>query len=420
MFCLEKMIARSSQKDDVDAAESYRANYARRLRDHFGNEYAPQQIHDRASQGNDPKSCNCANECVCAVVGHFISSHNKALEESVGTKVVCRGFSRAWYDKEVRDLVQRRREAYSEFSRSHRDCDWRRFCNLRTACHKLIQEKEQNHWERTLDSLEQAYKGDHKRMWTMIRKMIPASDKVSVTPIKNQDGTTAHSEEEILEGWAAHQEALGTPQDNPQWNKVFAREIEAKLDAINSEEGGDLDHDFDSLEVQEAVDALNYHKAAAEDGTKNPMHQCGGEFMVELLVKLFNFLKMKEMTPENWSRSVVVNLYKDGDRTDPSNYRGIALISCLGKLYLSLWARRITNYMESRLSEEQGGFRPRRSTVEKNRLSPFARPFCTGTGKVFLPTCTSSTSRRRSTQFGLTGYGPVCTKRASEAKPSES
>ena len=127
---------------------------------------------------------------------------------------------------------------------------------------------------------------------------------------------------------------------------MFAREIEAKLDAINSEEGGDLDHDFDSLEVQEAVDALNYHKAAAEDGTKNPMYKCGGEFMVELLVKLFNFLKMKEMTPENWSRSVVVNLYKDGDRTDPSNYRGIALISCLRKLYLSLCARRITNHME--------------------------------------------------------------------------
>ena len=202
----------------------------------------------------------------------------------MGTKVVCRGFSRSWYDKEVRDLVQRRREAYSEFSRLHRDCDWRRFCNLRTACHKLIQEKKQVHWERTLDSLEQAYKGDHKRMWTMIRKMFPASDKVSVTPIKNQDGTTAHSEEEILEAWAAHQEALGTPQDNPQWNEVFAREIEAKLDAISSEEGGDLDHDFDSLEVQEAVDALNYHKTAAEDGTKNPMYKCGGEFMVEFLV----------------------------------------------------------------------------------------------------------------------------------------
>ena len=87
--------------------------------------------------------------------------------------------------------------------------------------------------------------------------------------------------------------------------------------------------------------------------------------MVELLVKLFNFLKLKEMTPANWSRFVVVNLYKDGDRTNPSNYRGIALISCLWKLYLSLWDKRITNRMESHLSEEQGGFRPGRSFVDQ-------------------------------------------------------
>ena len=138
-----------------------------------------------------------------------------------------------------------------------------------------------------------------------------------------------------------------------------------QLDAISSEENGELDHDFDFEEVQEAVKALNYHKAAAEDGTKNPMYKCGGDFMVELLGKLFNFLKLKEMTPADWSRSVVVNLYKDGDRTDPSNYRGIALISCLGKLYLSLWTRRITKHMEDRLSEEQGGFRPKRSTVDQ-------------------------------------------------------
>ena len=60
--------------------------------------------------------------------------------------------------------------------------------------------------------------------------------------------------------------------------------------------------------------------------------------------------------------SSIVNLYKDGRKTDPGNYRGIALISCLGKLYLSMWARRITTHAEEELTENQGGFRPRRST----------------------------------------------------------
>ena len=50
---------------------------------------------------------------------------------------------------------------------------------------------------------------------------------------------------------------------------------------------------------------------------------------------------------------------------DPGNYRGIALISCLGKLYLSLWARHLAKHAEGVLGEGQGGFRRRRSTVDQ-------------------------------------------------------
>ena len=75
------------------------------------------------------------------------------------------------------------------------------------------------------------------------------------------------------------------------------------------------------------------------------------------------FLLKHEIMPESWGRAVIVNLYKDGERTDPGNYRGIALISCLGKLYLSLWAKRLCKFAESKLREGQGGFRLGRSTV---------------------------------------------------------
>jgi hypothetical protein len=97
-------------------------------------------------------------------------------------------------------------------------------------------------------------------------------------------------------------------------------------------------------EVEEAVASLHYHKAGATDGTKNPMFKCGETTMSNILLKFFNHLLAEEVHPDDWAR-VVVNLYKEGDRTDPGNYRGISLISCLGKLYLSLWARRIADFL---------------------------------------------------------------------------
>ena len=86
--------------------------------------------------------------------------------------------------------------------------------------------------------------------------------------------------------------------------------------------------------------------------------------MVKLLLSLFNFLREREVTPENWSEAVIVNLYKDGDRCDADNYRGISLLSCLGKIYSSLWANRLSSHFENVLDDAQGGFRKHRSTVD--------------------------------------------------------
>ena len=62
---------------------------------------------------------------------------------------------------------------------------------------------------------------------------------------------------------------------------------------------------------------------------------------------------------------MIVNLFKDGSRADPGNYRGIAIISCLGKLYLSLWARRLAIHFDIRLDEAQSGFRQGRGAEDQ-------------------------------------------------------
>jgi len=49
--------------------------------------------------------------------------------------------------------------------------------------------------------------------------------------------------------------------------------------------------------------------------------------------------------PSSWAEAAVVLLFKDEDPTDPANYRPIALQSCSGKIFFSLWAKRLEEFM---------------------------------------------------------------------------
>ena len=54
----------------------------------------------------------------------------------------------------------------------------------------------------------------------------------------------------------------------------------------------------------------------------------------------------------------IVPIHKKGSKSDPSNYRGITLISCLGKLFLTILNNRLTQFVKEKniLSDKQLGF----------------------------------------------------------------
>ena len=75
-----------------------------------------------------------------------------------------------------------------------------------------------------------------------------------------------------------------------------------------------------------------------------------------------------EKVPIDWMQGVVVPLHKDGDDRDPMNYRGITLLSIVGKVYNRVLGNRLMSFAErgSRgIVEEQGGFRPERGTEDQ-------------------------------------------------------
>ncbi len=83
---------------------------------------------------------------------------------------------------------------------------------------------------------------------------------------------------------------------------------------------------------------------------------------VMLPVYRYSFNKVLEtgVIPEEWTIGMIVPIYKNkGGVMEPSNYRGITLLSCLGKPFTSILSSRLEEFVESNdlLCENQSGLR---------------------------------------------------------------
>jgi exonuclease III len=352
-FNVGKLVPKTQLDEDVEVAKEHQTEYERQLLVEF-EDYEP----DKVGTGEATQ-----------VASDFVGRMERALESSVGSSIICRKFSRRWYDKEVKQSVKTRREAYNRLRSAPSEANWSEYKKRRKESQQLISDKKTAEWETFLASIDEAQSTDLKRFWNLVHKFMPKGTKVSAQPIKRKNGTLAVSEEQICNAWADHQEKLFTPRPNPAFCQSFANDVNYEVEGLTEaslyESDGDIDGEFTTQEIKKILDSRKLGKGAGLDGTTNEMLKCGGVTMVNQLQKLCNWLRSEEKWPDDWRKSVIFNLYKKGDMTDPNNYRGISLISCLGKFYTALWANRLTSFYENVLADEQGGFRPRRSTVDQ-------------------------------------------------------
>lgn len=75
-------------------------------------------------------------------------------------------------------------------------------------------------------------------------------------------------------------------------------------------------------------------------------------------VELFNLVLHSGVYPRSWCSGYIVPILKSGDKSDPSNYRGITISSCIGKFFSIILNTRLTSFLESKsvLNPAQIGF----------------------------------------------------------------
>ena len=88
-------------------------------------------------------------------------------------------------------------------------------------------------------------------------------------------------------------------------------------------------------------------KACGNDLIRNDLFlNCPLE-MRTIIVDFFNIVLDSGIVPFEWCIGVIIPIFKNkGENTNPDNYRGITLLSCLGKLFTSVLNNRISNFLD--------------------------------------------------------------------------
>ena len=94
------------------------------------------------------------------------------------------------------------------------------------------------------------------------------------------------------------------------------------------------------------IEKLKSHKSPGIDQIPAELIKAGGGMVCHDIHKHIISIWNKDKLPEEWKESTIVPIYKKGDKTDGSHYRGILLFPTTYKILSNILVSRLTPYAE--------------------------------------------------------------------------
>ncbi len=218
------------------------------------------------------------------------------------------------------------------------------------------------------DSLKQHYfedqlqkcGNDMKKRWKLIRQFWPSGK--SNADIKKINGKTIDVEmaEEINRFFANVGSHLAEAIPVPSQNLIdrFFNNIPVFPPSFEFKE-------LEEYDIAVLMRDLKPTTSAGIDGLSSRILKAAGPSLFKPLKHVLNLSLRSSVFPENWKTGCVTPLFKEGDASNPSNYRPISLLPTLGKLLERVAHTQLYQHFTDHqvLSNCQSGFRKGHSTT---------------------------------------------------------
>ena len=128
----------------------------------------------------------------------------------------------------------------------------------------------------------------------------------------------------------------------------------------------ELDELITSEEVQQTLKRMKNVKSPGLDGIPIEIYKALPTQMWYYIIHLWNSILDKGKMPREWCKGIILPIYKNGNKLQVENYRGITLLPSIMKIFFSILTKRVCEWAESKniIPVEQFGFRPGHRTTD--------------------------------------------------------
>ena len=297
----------------------------------------------------------------------------EAAKATIGTKLIIPGRAAKWWNAEIRREVQARRQLWQQVKESPSDENMknRYFVKRKEVC-RLVKTTRANCMKSMYDKLNDDYREHKTKFWKGL-KYVNKYSPSGITSLQCPRLGVVSSTAGKIQVASSHYQALFTCADQPEFHSDFKSFVEAEVQRYvrdsESDSGtyAELNEMPSQAEIAVALHQLQGSKAGSPlDNIVNELLKYGGTGMVNILQSMLSVVWMAETTPDHWHAGVISSIFKKGDKQDMNNYRGITLLSVVGKLHNRIINNRLVQIFDvgNVLHESQNGFRLRRNCVD--------------------------------------------------------
>ena len=266
-----------------------------------------------------------------------------------------------WYDSFVRNFSRKRDRMKSIAMKSGKMGDWEKYKKLRNKVNNLKKQAKENFYTNLEVNLTDLQTNDKKGFWKIIRHFVKDQDSSSgnIPPLclKHANGQM---------GFYTSNCEKANCLNNYFSSISFVNDANVTLPNLTLKTNETLtDIQFTRKEVEELILNLDVKKACGPDLISHKMlKECMHTISSPLYI-LFSRSLHEGYFPDSWKIAQVTPLFKKGDKSLPSNYRPVSLLSCCGKLFERIVFKHTYNFLleNNLIYKYQSGFLPNHSTV---------------------------------------------------------